>query len=136
MNKLLVILKQIPTYAIVENSVHPDWKDSGLGEWLGFYDVLRNESGHPQGVRFWPFEDAGQLLSRLEPSPTMRFGDAGKSILLLFRPDAEWVEGRSGDQWMEEARLLLGPNESMALLFGLDVMPTVERRKLELALPS
>lgn len=136
MNKLLVIINTPPTFAIVGKSVDRDWKDSGLGDWLGFYDILRNESGHPQGVRFWPFEDAGKLLSRLEPSSNVRFGDAGNSICLLFRPDAEWLESRSGDQWMEEARLLLGPSGSLALLFGLDVMPMEERRRLEMALPS
>ena len=130
MNKLLVIINSPPTFAFIDKSIDRDWRDSGLGDWLGFYDVLRNESGHPQGVRFWPFEDAAKLISRLEASSNVRFGDAGNSICLLFRPDAEWVESRSGDQWMEEARLLLGPSGSLALLFGFDVMPTEERRRL------
>ena len=130
MNKLLIILGEIPRFCDAESCSQGGWNDSGLGDWLGFYDILRNASSRPIGLRFWPFEDAAKVLSKIIPSAQMRIEDRGAALCLLFGVVDQWCEERSGDQLMEEARLLFSPNMEVALIFGLSVLALENRLEL------
>jgi len=131
MKKLLTILGEIPRFCDAETCSLPGWTDSGLGDWLGFYDILRNASNRPIGLRFWPFEEAFKALSKITPSAQMRVEDGGAALCLLFGVVDQWSEGKSGDQLMEEARLLTGPNNEVALLVGLSVLAQKDLLELE-----
>lgn len=131
MKKLLTILGAPPRFYDAETCELTKWSDSGLGDWLGFYDILRDASNRPIGLRFWPFEDASKMLVSIPPSPQIRVEEGGAALCLLFGVFDQWSEERSGDQLFDESRLLTQPNNEVALLFGLSMLTSSDQLALE-----
>lgn len=79
-----------------------EYEDSGLGDFIGFYDYLRNSAGNILGVRFLPFEDCG--FSETE-------------INLIASPDENVDESKSDDQLFTDNKLYKSRNGSILITF-------------------
>ena len=91
-----------------------DYLDSGAGDWLGFYDWLRNSQGEVIGVQQW-VDDASTF-----PFST-KFGGVEANVKhgvlrIFFGQSREVDEATSCDQDFGHNRLLLS-GESVALTF-------------------
>lgn len=104
-------------------------EDTGLGDWTGFYDWLRNCGGKVIGVRYWPFEQAEFLLKECSHCDSVRVDSRG-ALLFFFGGESGFEEKLSGDQAFEEARILKTKADQYALLFGCDNLTEAEQNAL------
>ncbi|MGC2235534.1 MAG: hypothetical protein WA584_05210 [Pyrinomonadaceae bacterium] len=79
-----------------------EYEDSHLGDFIGFYDYLRNTAGEVSGVRFFPFEDC-------------RFSK--KEINLFASPEKDIDESISDDQLFTDNKLYKSRNGNILLTF-------------------
>ncbi|WP_143029305.1 hypothetical protein [Rhodoferax sp. OV413] len=91
-----------------------DYLDSGAGDWLGFYDWLRNHQGEVIGVQQWVDETSTFPFST-------RFGGVEANVKhgvlrIFFGQSREVDEENSCDQDFGSNRLLV-TGESVALTF-------------------
>src|SRR5262245_45344645 len=94
-----------------------DFKESPFGHWTGFYDWLRSDRNSVVGIRYWPFDEASTLISRLALPAAKK--DAAGALFFFFTYQHQFNEEISGDQAFEESRLLIGSNEEeIAFVFG------------------
>ena len=141
MSRLFIRLRSPPRFAYFPASVSPlatsegEFRDLGLGGWTGFYDWLRAASGRLVGLRFWPFEQAEFLLKEIPISETLLVASRG-AILVFFGDETRFVDGASGDQAFEEARVLVSPSKEYALVFGCSDLSDSERQTLRDQFPS
>ncbi len=105
------------------------WQDSGLGHWLGFYDVIRKSGYGAVGLRFWPFEQAVDLL-HFEVSDRLYWTEGQKAVCMLFEANRVWDEIESGDQMMEEARILKRNQTERALFLGLSALSASDQNEI------
>lgn len=94
-------------------------QESGFGSFTGFYDWLRTGPNYVVGLRFWPFEDSARVLTQVSlPIGSVRNLD--KSYLFFWKTPVSFDEQISGDQEIEEARLLIhtGQHDGFSLVFG------------------
>ena len=101
--------------ALLQNA--QQFKDTGLGDWTGFYDWLRNPARKIIGVRYWPFENAQFILDSYTQTPNVQI-DPRKGLLVFFGSQTEYRENISGDQDFAEARVLVNSIGEHALLLG------------------
>lgn len=80
-----------------------EYVDSNLGDFLGFYDYLRNSAGEISGVRFFPFEDCGFVE---------------KELILLASEIKEFDEEKSDDQEFGENRIYQTKSGGVLLTFS------------------
>ncbi len=79
-----------------------EYKDSGSGDFIGFYDYLRNSADEILGVRFFPFEDENF---------------AEQEINLFASKDRAIDENKSDDQQFGDNKLYKSRNDSLLLTF-------------------
>jgi hypothetical protein len=84
------------------------YKDVEVGEWLGFYDWLRSESGELLGVRLW----LDELCASLEPLTRCMNVTIETPLLLsvFFGSDRRFDPKASNDQDFGGNRLFAGPH--------------------------
>jgi hypothetical protein len=106
---------------------HEGWEDIGPGDWLGFYDILRNSSGNPLGVRIWPFE---QLDSYIYDYFNLEFfyTEGKKACCFFFGNECNYDEAFSGDQLMDEARIVKRNTNELAFVFSLITLSLDEQK--------
>ncbi len=80
-----------------------EYTDAEFGDFLGFYDYLRNAAGEILGVRFLPFED---------------YGFSEKELLLLASENKDFDEKKSDDQRFGENKLYHARNGNILLTFA------------------
>ncbi len=92
------------------------FRDSGAGDWFGFYDWLRTSDDLVIGVRIALFESIDQLL-RLTAS-NMEI-DAGRKILSIFFSNRrDYDEKKSDDQDFGDNWVFYGDDGSVLLTFN------------------
>ncbi|WMW80084.1 hypothetical protein RF679_15735 [Undibacterium cyanobacteriorum] len=93
--------------------------DAGLGDWLGFYDWLRNRSKTVIGVRIWLDEDnahisaIGECMNAVVPI-------VGRELSIFFGADREFDKSLSDDQDFGGNKLFVGAS-MYALTFNAPV---------------
>lgn len=133
MNKLIITLKAPCRFYDEETFPLTGWRDSGLGDWLGFYDILRDDLGRPLGFRFRPFADAGKVIKSIPLSRRFRVEHGGDSICFLFGAADQWNEDKSEYLLFDETRLLFGPGGNVALLFDISYWRDSDREAIACA---
>jgi len=91
------------------------FKDSGAGDWLGFYDWLRSPQGNVIGVQQWI--DEFSTLSLLKEFQGVEYDLVHRVVRIFFGQVREVDEGRSCDQDFGNNRLLIS-GDSVALTFN------------------
>ena len=90
--------------------------DIGLGEWLGFYDWLRDASGHVLGVRLRVDEGCNDPAFNWQLSG-VEFDKQSRVLLIFFGADRRFVEAMSDDTDFGANHLLYG-DEKVAITFN------------------
>jgi hypothetical protein len=94
-----------------------DLKESPFGNWTGFYDWLRSDADSVVGIRYWPFEEATTLISRIDLRSVKN--DSTGALTFFFTSQHQFDEQISSDQAFEESRILVGYKEQdIAFVFG------------------
>lgn len=106
---LLVELTEIPRFWLTdempENSIllgNIEYRDADIGDFIGFYDFLRNSAGEILGVRFFPFEDCDF---------------AEKELKMFVSPNQNYDESKSDDQLFGDNKLFKSKNGRILLTF-------------------
>jgi hypothetical protein len=115
----VAVLSKAESVASSVNLAGQSYFDSGIGDWIGFFDWLRESSGRIIGVRQWVDEPSKVLYSG------QFFGvelDEKKRVLCAyFGSSREVDEVASCDQDFGNNRLLVA-GDSIALTFGTGAM--------------
>lgn len=117
---------------IVINST--EYRDSGQGDWTGFYDFLRTAQKTIIGIRYSPLADDGDLLTSLTEKPYATVLSNGTFELYLSGERA-FVPELSADQSFGDNVVLRSSSGEHALTFGLDDLEMSERSQLENSIP-
>ena len=123
-------------FAFVEQAsevVQLGWHHTPHGEWVGFYDVLRDAERRPVGLRLWPFENVAPLF---EACQSDRAFINGKSVCFMFGSSNSWEEPLSSDQMMEHASVLENANKFRALLLSLSPLVKEEQSEIVAAVAA
>jgi len=83
--------------------------DSGLGDWLGFYDWLRDSSKKVIGVRIW-LDEENVHVAAIGECINAVMARAGKELSIFFGDDREFEDSMSDDQDFGGNRLFVGPS--------------------------
>lgn len=130
---LLLALRHELECAISErppgNSVimgHKAYADLDHGDWLGFYDWLRNSHGHILGVRFWPFEDVEGILLDVSIANNYITILPNKGLEIFFSQNKNYEARISGDQDFSFSKVYRSRDGYYALAFGMLDLPAQE----------
>jgi len=122
--RLMIILREVLCLIIVPNDslevVAPDesvYKDQGYGEFIGFYDWLRNSEDQIIGVRFFPFEDLAFLYGLARRLDYVSIDETGKGLDIYLSNDRDVDESFSNDQAFGGNRLFSSGEGDYALTF-------------------
>lgn len=85
------------------------FRDSGLGDWLGFYDWLRTRSGEVIGVRLWIDDVSEQIRAAGSCANVISERDCFP-LAIYFGESREFEEELSCDQDFGSNMLLVGAN--------------------------
>lgn len=99
------------------SSIHLDgisFTDTGAGDWLGFYDWLRNSEGTVLGVRQY-IDDRSSILLEKSFSGTEVEAEHG-IVRIYFGEERDFDETKSCDQSFGDNRLLVAERK-VALTF-------------------
>lgn len=91
------------------------FRDSGLGDWLGFYDWLRTRSGEVIGVRVW-IDEVNEQIRAAGSCANVISGRDCFPLSIYFGDSREFEEELSCDQDFGSNMLLLSSN-AFALTF-------------------
>ena len=91
------------------------FKDSGLGDWQGFYDWLRTSSGKVIGVQQW-LDEPHVHVGALARCRNVVLPSHQASLLIFFENERAFNTELSNDQDFGSNRLLLG-QDAFALTF-------------------
>ena len=109
-------LPNVPEREIELNGLR--FEDSGLGDWLGFYDWLRTTSGNVIGVRLW-LDEWNSHVDALGMCMNVSVPDGKKQVLVHFGAERDFEPAASDDQDFGANRLFIG--EGYALTFNSPV---------------
>jgi len=91
---------EIPDERFLLNGV--EYEDTGFGDFIGFYDYLRDTAGEVLGVRFFPFED-------------LDFAENKINLFASAKKDVD--ESKSDDQLFVDNKLYKSKNGKLLLTF-------------------
>ncbi|HKP03478.1 MAG TPA: hypothetical protein VJU77_08980 [Chthoniobacterales bacterium] len=137
MSSILVNLAESPRFTYFESRPSETvlselgLVDSKLGDWTGFYDWLRTDTGAIVGVRYWPFEKTEFLVRPAVASSDIVVDPRG-ALLVFFGREEHFDDKLSDDQAFEESRVLLFSGRHI-LLFGCSDLSAEERTQLSRA---
>ncbi len=80
--------------------------DSGLGDWLGFYDWLRDSAKKVIGVRIW-FDEENAHSAGMAECKNVEVGNPGGTLTIFFGEDHKFEKSLSDDQDFGGNRLFL-----------------------------
>ena len=83
------------------------FQDTGLGDWIGFYDWLRPQAGEVIGVRLWP-DIANDHLAGVRRCVGTESHHDGRELSIFFGQDRAFHPALSGDQDFGGNRLFVG----------------------------
>jgi hypothetical protein len=109
----LVLLETFPPREFDIDGVR--FQDSGLGDFTGFYDWLRDASGRPTGVRYCPDEAVASRIGSLTMLSYVR--QDGPCIEIAFGSQAPIDYSASDDQAFGGNRVFIGAAGEFALSF-------------------
>ena len=123
---LVVVLTEPPTLHVLSTEIGDTvalagrhFVDSGLGDWIGFYDWLRTREGKLLGVRTWLDELGTQDLRRtLAGNLAVELGK--REIRVWFSAERGFEEAASTDQDLGTHRLMMAGPDKFALTFNLE----------------
>jgi hypothetical protein len=101
----LLGLSEVPQHGIALDGVR--FEDSGLGDWLGFYDWLRTSGGDILGVRLWIDEDSPKI-DALGNCMDVHITVDKSHALVFFGAEREFDPAASNDQDFGGNRLFVG----------------------------
>ena len=136
---LLVVLSEPLSIFPLEGSVGQTiaiggkrFKDSGLGDWVGFYDWLRTMSGVIVGVRTWLLDDPGVEEIRRQLGKNSAVQLCGKEVRVFFSDDREFDDSKSADQGFGIHKVM-SSDGLLALTYDLDFLTVEELAMLRSA---
>jgi len=91
-------------------------------ECIGLLDLLRNRSREVIGIRLWPFDEAAEILERVNLSSHITTRKPGWEWSILAR-DEEWDENLSADQILCDAELFFNQNKTLILMIDGSIFP-------------
>ncbi|MGH2350497.1 MAG: hypothetical protein ACRDI2_00175 [Chloroflexota bacterium] len=92
--------------------------DAGFGDWCGFYDWLRSETGALVGVRSWPDEACAVILEKVEGLPYVEVDRDLKNFSIWFTDDRKLDPEASASQNFGDNRVMGSPTGEYAMSFG------------------
>jgi len=100
------------------------YKEAGdYGDWTGFYDWLRQDSGHIVGVRYSPFEQTEFLIKAVEGLTYVVIPEPKRCIEVYFSPGSgsRGVDrSESDDQTFGSNRIFYSGEEKGRYLISFD----------------
>ena len=102
----IYLIPEIPEQQLTLDGLR--YVDSGLGDWFGFYDWLRNTKAEVIGFRLW-MDEVNVHLESLSKCQQVERGVHGE-ILVQFATGEEEYPPLSDDQDFGSNRLFLGEN--------------------------
>jgi hypothetical protein len=115
----VVRLSEAESVAPSVNLTGQTYVDSGIGDWIGFFDWLRDSSGQIIGVRQWVDEPSKVLFS--EQFFGVESDEKRRVLCAYFGSSREVDEVASCNQDFGNNRLLVA-GDSIALTFGTGAM--------------
>jgi hypothetical protein len=121
---LLIELKTIPHFWLTAELPEKGfllnktkYENTGRGEFLGFYDFLRNAADKVVGVRYFPFEDIQFLTEMLSGAANVEIRADGKIWVFYFSEAQNFVESKSDDQCFGDNNLFKSKDGAFLLTF-------------------
>jgi hypothetical protein len=93
------------------------FRDSGAGDWLGFYDWLRTSDKQLIGVRVTLDPGISELRLQL-PAPNVEIDTTSRKVLVFFSGRRDYDEQKSDDQDFGDNRLFYGDDGSVLMTFN------------------
>lgn len=132
---LVAALNSTLTLALLETAPPSDFhiggvhfRDSGLGDFTGFYDWLRDLRGMPVGVRYCPSAEAEPVLSRVALRSYMRRQEA--CLEIVFQQHSKIDYSRSDDQSFGGNRIFVSEAGDVAVSFEAYFLSEDELRSI------
>jgi hypothetical protein len=114
----IVILSAIPESTF--DYFQAQFTDMGYGDFIGFYDWLRNPDDLIIGVRLHVLgEELEDLKNTLIQRKYIQISEATNGIDIFFSEDKSVLLERSADQEFDFAAAYQSENGTLALLFGI-----------------
>ncbi len=104
------------------------FRDSGLGDFTGFYDWLRDREGRPVGVRYCPAVSTAAQMSRVAAVPYVRRD--GECLEIRFGDRVPIDYAASDDQSFGGNRLFVSDAGGIALSFETYFLAEEELRAI------
>jgi len=105
------------------------YRDTGLGDFTGFYDWLRDPAGGVIGVRYLPFEASRAVCDAVCAFPYVEVAADRSSFAIFFSPERAFDPASSGDQAFGGNRVFVADDGTYALTFDLDSLDEAERAR-------
>ena len=109
--------KPIPKRFDINESI---FQDTELGDFLGFYDWLRNDEELVIGVRFIPFERIDFLYQYSKQLDYVTIEKENKYLEIFFRNVEYFNEWDSNDQDFGECRIFKNMNNQLLISFDAE----------------
>ena len=133
---LLVVLANPLVLAKAESWPHAaltvggvEYSDTGLGEWTGFYDWLRDGERSVVGVRYWTFDYTAFLIERTRNLAYV-VSDPKGFLEIYFSPRRAIEPGLSADQEFLYDPLFRSATGEHAIGFAMDSLSGPERESI------
>jgi hypothetical protein len=105
------------------------YRDTGLGDFTGFYDWLRDPGGDVIGVRYLPFEASRAVCDTVSTFPYVEVATDCSSFAIFFSSERAFDPASSGDQAFGGNRVFVADDGTYALTFDLDSLDEAERAR-------
>lgn len=106
------------------------YRDTGLGDFTGFYDWLRDASGGVIGVRYLPFEASRAVCDAVATFPYIDVTADRSSLAVFFSVERAFDPASSGDQAFGGNRVFVAADGTYALTFDAGALDNAERARL------
>ena len=94
------------------------YRDSGHGDFIGFYDWLRSPSRELLGVRYWPFAEIDFPAAACDQLSYVVVEGEGSSLEVYFSPRRDYAAGVSDSQDFGENKLFSSEEGEFVISFG------------------
>ena len=103
------------------------YRDTGLGDFTGFYDWLRDPAGGVIGVRYLPFEASRAVCDAVAAFPYVDVTADCSSLAVFFSTERAFDPASSGDQAFGGNRVFAAADGTYALTFDAGTLNDAER---------